>query len=58
MACQMKVAYLLLFYGVFVVLMESKGQTYTTETSADYPEGRVQVFIAGVSVNKPASWAN
>lgn len=58
MACQMKVTYLLLFYGVFVVLMESKGQIYTKETLADYPEGRVQVFIAGVSINKPASRAN
>lgn len=54
----MKVTYLLLFYGVFVVLMEGKGQTYTKETSADYSEVRVQVFIAGVSINKPVSWAN
>lgn len=58
MACKMKVTYLLLFYGVFVVLMEGKGQTYTKATLADYSEVRVQVFIAGVSINKPASWAN
>ena len=54
----MKVTYLLLFYGVFVVLMQGKGQTYTKETLADYSEGRVQVFIAGVSINKPVSWVN
>lgn len=54
----MKVSYLLLFYGVFVVLMEGKGQTYTEETLADYSEVRVQVFIAGVAVNRPASQAS
>lgn len=58
MACKMKVTYLLLFYGVFAVLMEGKGQTYTKENSADYSEGTVQVFIAVVSINKPVSWAN
>lgn len=57
-ACKMKVSYLLLFYGVFVVLMEGKGQTYTEETLADYSEVRVQVFIAGVAVNRPASQAS
>lgn len=52
---KMKVTYLSLFYGVCVVLMESKGQTYTEETLADYSEVRVQVFIAGVSINRPVS---
>lgn len=57
-ACKMEVTYLLLFYGAFVVLMEGKGQTYTKATSADYAEVRVQVFMAGVPITKPASQAN
>lgn len=54
----MKVIFLLLLFGVFVVLMEGKGQTYAKETLADYSEVRVQAFIAAVSINKTASWAN
>lgn len=56
--CKTKVIFLLLLFGVFVVLMEGKGQTYTKETLADYSEVRAQVFIAAVSINKTASWAN
>lgn len=35
--------------------MEGKGQTSTKTNLVDYSEVRVQVFIAGVSINKPVS---